>query len=114
MSGHREKLVQELGKVLATLEQTREELDALRRAAIEEISLDSGSVTQLDIVHELLSSYPDQEFTIGQIATATGIQPASVRMVVYSNKDRFEPRRTSPRRVFWRAKVEEDNLAAAV
>lgn len=70
---------------------------------------DRGAPTQFDIVSEVLTHANDEGLTVSEIAEASGISPASVRMVLYSNKDEFKAERLSPRRIRWQLNEDTDS-----
>ena len=58
--------------------------------------------SNVSLVEAALQTAGSQPLSANAIAQATGIDPAAVRMVLYSNKNLFIGEKISPRRVQWR------------
>lgn len=91
-------LVDRLGELEAKV-QTLERY--IKQLSQRKASTDAGRAgTVLELVTEILS---EREWaTVSELAEAAVINERSVRAVLYTNKDVFQPHRMSPRRVRWR------------
>src|SRR5437899_4229092 len=100
-----ERQYRDLQVYLVKLREAVRDLDALVAAApafAQEPPEEVGppdTRPQLDRVVDALS-HGDQ-LTVAEIAGRTRIPAASVRMVVYTHRDKFAPTRLSARRVLW-------------
>ena len=108
----------EAGKLMELVRSLEEAAAFIREVQTDEIEAgiaraERTQTTQLDLVETVLGHAAEDGLSVAEISEGAGIPAASVRMVLYSNKDRFRPEKKSPRRIRWRLSHPENDWSTS-